>query len=239
MGSKIKVCWLSAGVSSFIAGYLERDTIDEYIYIDIEDQHPDSMRFIKDCERVLGKPVQILKSQYGSVENACRAMGYIKFGKGNAHCTGVLKKRVRKQWEYEHRDYEITYVWGFDADEKHRADVLEETMFEFKHCFPLIERGLTKQDAHGINAELGIKRPAMYDLGYNNNNCIGCVKGGMGYWNKIRVDFPEVFESRAKLERELNSKCLKECFLDELDPKRGRMSDEVTEECSIFCMLNL
>ena len=33
-------------------------------------------------------------------------------------------------------------------------------------------------------------------MGYNNNNCIGCIKGGMGYWNKIRVDFPEVFEKR-------------------------------------------
>ena len=46
----MKVCWLSAGVSSFIAGYLVRDTVDRFIYIDIDDQHPDSMRFIKDCE---------------------------------------------------------------------------------------------------------------------------------------------------------------------------------------------
>lgn len=30
----IKVCWLSAGVSSFIAGYLEKDNIDKFIYIE-------------------------------------------------------------------------------------------------------------------------------------------------------------------------------------------------------------
>ena len=77
----------------------------------------------------------------------------------------------------------------------------------------------------------------MYDLGYNNNNCVGCVKGGMGYWNKIRVDFPEVFESRARLERELDNKILKECFLDELEEGRGRMSEEIMEDCSIFCMM--
>lgn len=236
---KLKVCWLSAGVSSFIAGYLERDTIDKFIYIDIEDQHPDSMRFIKDCERILGKEIEILKSPYGSVENAIRACGLIRMTNGFAPCTAWLKKQVRKKWEWEHKDYELTYVWGFDVEEKHRAERLTETMIEFSHCFPLIERGLTKSDAHGINAELGVKRPLMYDLGYNNNNCIGCVKGGMGYWNKIRVDFPKVFESRAKLERELNSRCLKECYLDELDPKRGRMSDEVTQDCSIFCMLNI
>lgn len=49
---KKKVCWLSAGVSSFIAGYLAEE-VDEFIYIDVEDQHPDSMRFIKDCEQFL------------------------------------------------------------------------------------------------------------------------------------------------------------------------------------------
>lgn len=237
--NKLKVCWLSAGVSSFIAGYLERETIDKFIYIDIEDQHPDSMRFIKDCEIVLGKEVEILKSPYGSVENAIRACGIVRMANGFAPCTAWLKKRVRKEWEYEHKNYDLTYVWGMDAEEKHRADRLKETMFEFAHCFPLIERGLTKNDAHGISAELGVKRPLMYDLGYNNNNCIGCVKGGMGYWNKIRIDFPEVFESRAKMEREINSHCLKECFLDELDPNRGRMSDEITQDCSIFCMLNI
>lgn len=237
---KLKVCWMSAGVSSFIAGYLEKDTIDKFIYIDIDDQHPDSMRFIKDCERVLGKEVEILKSPYGSVENAIRAFGHIRMSQtGFAPCTAWLKKRVRKEWEYEHREYDIAYVWGMDIDEKRRADNLEETMIEFQHCFPLIERELTKQEVHGMCASLGIKRPLMYDLGYNNNNCIGCVKGGMGYWNKIRVDFPEVFESRAKLERELNSRCLKECFLDELEPTRGRMSDEISTECDIFCMLNI
>ena len=240
MSKKLTVAWMSAGVSSFIAAYLMRDEIDKFVYIDIDDQHPDSMRFIKDCEKLLGKEVEILKSPYGSVENACRACGEMRIAKsGFAPCTAWLKKRVRKEGEFEHRDYELCYVWGMDCNEKHRAEVLKETMFEFEHRFPLIERNLTKADAHGMSSMLGIKRPLMYDLGYNNNNCIGCVKGGMGYWNKIRVDFPEVFERRAKLERELDSRCLKECFLDELEPNRGRMSDEIMEDCSIFCLLNL
>ena len=206
------MCWISAGVSSFIAGYLERDTIDKYIYIDIDDQHPDSMRFIKDCEKVLGKKVEILKSPYGSVENAVKAFGYFRVVRtGFAPCTAWLKKRVRKEWEQAHTYYGITYVWGMDWNEKHRADSLVDTMTDFEHCFPLIDRCLTKEQAHGMCERLGVKRPLMYDLGYNNNNCIGCVKGGMGYWNKIRVDFPEVFERRAKLERELNGKIIKEC----------------------------
>ena len=45
---KLKICWVSAGISSFMAGYLAGD-VDEWIYIDIADQQEDSIRFIKDC----------------------------------------------------------------------------------------------------------------------------------------------------------------------------------------------
>ena len=38
----------------------------------------------------------------------------------------------------------------------------------------------------------GLRLPEMYRLGYANANCVGCVKGGAGYWNKIRRDFPEL-----------------------------------------------
>jgi hypothetical protein len=79
----------------------------------------------------------------------------------------------------------------------------------------------------------------MYDLGYKNNNCVGCVKGGMGYWNKIRVDFPEVFKKRAELERLIGASCINGIYLDELSPDRGRIEDEIMEECSIFCQLHL
>lgn len=238
MDKELKVCWISAGVSSFIAGYLERESIDKFIYIDIEDQHPDSIRFIKDCEKYLGKKIEILISQYKNVENCIRTAGVITVNR-YASCTNWLKKRVRKEWELQHCEYDITYVWGFDVEEKHRAARLNETMIEFKHQYPLIDRQLTKADAHGLCDRLGIKRPAMYDFGYSNNNCIGCIKGGIGYWNKIRVDFPEVFEKRAKLERDIGYSILKDSFLDELDPARGRMSEDIPQDCSIFCMLNL
>ena len=240
---KLKVCWISAGVSSFVAGYIVRDTVDEFIYIDIADQHPDSLRFIKDCEKALGKPIQILKSEeYRSVENCIRTYGHVgNLKTGFYPCTNWLKKRVRKKWEYEHRGFDITYVWGMDLNEKHRAEKLLDGMPDFEHEFPLIDHELSKEDAHGICAMVGIKRPLMYDLGYSNNNCIGCVKGKKGYWNKIRVDFPEVFSARAKMEREIGNTIMKDdngaVFLDELDPNAGRMPDEIMDDCSIFCQI--
>lgn len=235
----MKVCWLSAGVSSFVAGYLAED-VDKYIYIDIADQHPDSMRFIKDCEGVLGKPIEILRStEYNSVEDCVRAFGgFRNVWSFFSPCTNWLKKRVRKEWEWRHKDIEkIIYVWGMDYTEKHRADRIIESMPQFEHEFPLIDKGLTKQEAHGICSTLGIKRPVMYDMGYSNNNCIGCVKGGKGYWNKIRQDFPDVFAGRAKLERDMGQSILNGVFLDELDPTAGRQAEEIMDECDIACML--
>lgn len=229
----LKICWLSAGVSSFIAGYLA-ENVDEFIYIDVDNQHPDSMRFIKDCEMVLGKTITILKSPYGSVQNVISTFRYVN-GVAGAKCTEVLKKRVRKKWEDAHKDCDLTYVWGFDFKETQRANNLVEAMPQQKHEFPLIDRQITKAEAHGILERLGVRRPIMYDMGYPNNNCIGCVKGGMGYWNRIRIDFPETFERMAKLEREINHSCINGVFLDELDPKRGRMSQEIMPECDILC----
>lgn len=232
----MKVVWLSAGVSSFVAGYLA-DNVDEYIYIDIEDQHPDSMRFIRDCEKILGKQVTILSSPYYSnVEQVCLSVRYVN-GVHGAPCTRALKKQVRKRWELGHMTDDLTYVWGMDCNEKRRAERIIEGFPQVKHEFPLIDKGFTKEDAHGICRQLGIRRPVMYDLGYNNNNCIGCVKGGAGYWNKIRQDFPNVFEARARMERDIGHSILKDCFLDELPLDKGRMSEEIMDECSILCQL--
>lgn len=64
----------------------------------------------------------------------------------------------------------------------------------------------------------------------------------MGYWNHIRKDFPEVFESRAKLEREVGYSILKDgkgnpVYLDELEPNRGNMNTEIFPDCGIMCYL--
>ena len=115
-------------------------------------------------------------------------------------------------------------------------------MSQFNHEFPLIDKKLTKEEVHGLfERTFDFARPKMYELGYSNNNCIGCVKGGMGYWNRIRKDFPGVFESRAKLERLVGQSMLKDkngpVYLDELDPNRGDMNTEIMPDCGIMCYL--
>lgn len=232
------ISWFSAGVSSFVASYVIREELDRIVYIHIDDQHPDTLRFLHDAEPLLGRQIEILQHEkYRTVEEVARKNGYLNTVWG-ARCTQWLKKKVRLDWE-NGLDEVPTYVWGYDASEAGRADRLLAAAPEYRHRFPLIEQGLTKADCHGIAAELGLKRPAMYDLGYNNNNCIGCVKGGMGYWNRIRVDFPDVFTARAKLERDLGSSCINGTYLDELEPTRGTFSEDVPDDCSLMCQITI
>lgn len=230
------VSWFSSGVSSFIASYLVKEKIDKILYIHIDDQHEDSLRFKNDCELAIGNEFEMLQSRYKSVSEVIQTFRYIN-GPYGAKCTDILKKRVRKEWEHGRKN--LTYIWGFDWEERHRAKRLLETMPQYEHKFPLIERQLKKEDCHGILYELGIKRPSMYDIGYRNNNCKGCVKGGMGYWNRIRKDFPEVFKERAMQEREIGATCIKGIYLDELDPEAGRLEEEIMQDCSILCQLNV
>lgn len=225
------VCWLSAGVSSAVALLLYK--ADVVIYIDIDDQHADSFRFCRQVCAKAGTPLFIIRSPYGSVDRVCRSHRYVN-GPAGAKCTTVLKRAVRKTWESDNRG-PLAYIWGMDWSEKQRVDRIADSMPEVDHIFPLVDRGMSKADAHAFLKLKGIKRPVMYDLGYQNNNCIGCVKGGMGYWNKIRVDFPDIFARRAAMERSIGRSCIKGLFLDTLSPLAGKLQAPISEECGIAC----
>ena len=234
----MNICWLSAGVSSFISAYLLKNELDKVIYIHIDDQEPDTLRFIKDCEKALRMEIEIIQSKdFKTVEEVCRKYKYIN-GVYGAKCTTILKKKVREIWEQENLTEKPTYC-GDPIKLDQIPERILKNVIEANHRFPLIEKGLTKEDCHAMLKQLGIKRPKMYELGYHNNNCVGCVKGGKGYWNKIRKDFPEVFDKRAKLEREIGASCINGVFLDELDPDAGRNQVEILEECSLLCQLVL
>lgn len=237
MNDVITVSWFSAGVSSAVATWLETERVQRIIYTHIDDQHEDTGRFIKDCEAWWGRPVEIIQDELKTVEAACMQRQFVN-GPGGASCTRMLKRELRKQWESHAQFFNhFRYVWGYDKDEQRRADDILDAMPEHEHLFPLIERGISKEEAHAILQAHGIRRPAMYDLGYPNNNCIGCVKGGKGYWNKIRVDFPAVFAKRAAMERAIGGSCINGTYLDELDPEAGRDAGPIVPECGAACEL--
>jgi hypothetical protein len=131
-------------------------------------------------------------------------------------------------------------VFGYTAEESHRADRFRHENPGIELITPLIDRGLTHADCLALIERAGIELPVMYRLGFGHNNCIGCPKGGMGYWNRIRRHFPDTFDRMAHLERDighaLNTDTDGPVWLDQLDPDRGS-DDEPSIECSLLCAL--
>lgn len=244
------LAWWSAGVTSAVACKMALEMYDnvKLYYIKINTAHPDNERFKADCEKWYACKIETLQSKdFKDQFEVIEKTGAINTPTG-APCTLNLKKNVRFDFERLHEINLfnscgiLNQVWGFEYDKEqiNRAIRHGQQYPGTKPLFPLIEKGITKENCAGYLMSVGIELPLMYKLGYNNNNCIGCVKGGMGYWNKIRVDFPPVFNRMAKLERQIGYSCLhneKEgnIWLDTLDPNRGRMSKEIMPNCGMVC----
>jgi hypothetical protein len=232
------VCWFSCGAASAVATKLAIADNNGKLpliiaYTEVLEEHPDNKRFLADCEKWFGQEVLILgndrykRSIFETFKTSAMNI------RGSAPCTQKLKKQVRLKFE----QVNDRQVFGYTVEEQQRYDRFIDVNNDVDIWVPLIEKGLTKEDCLGMLKNAGIELPEMYRLGYHNNNCIGCVKGGMGYWNKIRVDFPEHFDRMAKLERFKKQTIFKDRYLDELKDSDGNYPAEPKVECSIFCQM--
>jgi 3'-phosphoadenosine 5'-phosphosulfate sulfotransferase (PAPS reductase)/FAD synthetase len=231
------VVWFSCGAASTTAASIVlKDHPDAILaYCDTGSEHPDNSRFLADVERWLGVKVLVLKSEkYRDVWQVFKERRYLSGPKG-ALCTTEMKKIPR----FAFQQPDDIQVFGYVAGEEKRAARFREQNFDVDMRAPLIDAGITKADCLETIRRAGIEIPAMYKMGYRNNNCIGCVKGGAGYWNKIRRDFPDVFARMAAQERELNASILRKkgerLFLDVLPPKMGRYETEPDITCGLLC----
>lgn len=242
MTNRRVLVWFSCGAASAVAAKL---TLDKYpnaeiLYCDtLAYEHPDNRRFLTDVENWIGKQIILLKSdEYKDIYDVFDKTGWL-VGPGGARCTTELKKVVRKKYQKP----DDTHVFGLTFDEQKRIRTFKQNNPELQYYWVLDEHKITKTQCYSILQKANIRLPAMYLLGYNNNNCIGCVKGGAGYWNKIRKDFPEIFDKMAKQERKMNIAINKRyengsrirVFLDELDPNAGRGVKEPDIECGPQC----
>lgn len=235
MSNQRILVWFSAGAASAVAAKLALKAANgrEVViaYTEPGSEHPDNQRFIADCERWLGQSVVRLKSsRYADTWQVWEERRYLN-GPAGALCTTEMKKAQR----FAFQQPDDLQVFGYTIEEKKRADRFRANNFDVALWCPLIDEGLRKSDCLALIERAGIALPAMYRLGYRNNNCIGCVKGGAGYWNKIRRDFPAVFDRMAALERDIGASCINGKFLDMLRPDEGRHQEEPDMDCSLLC----
>lgn len=210
------VCWFSHGIASTVATKLTilannklkkpKKLVVADIYL--EEEHKDNIRFYSEVKEWLLEdltPEEVSHIEFttlknekyqGSVDNVINTSRYMS-GIYGAMCTSVLKKEVRYEWQQPND----VHVFGMTVEEQNRIDRLLDGESDILVFAPLIEQGLTKIDCFDWFSSSNIKPPIMYELGFNNNNCKGCLKaGGAGYWNLTRKLFKDLFDERARQE---------------------------------------
>ena len=231
--------WFSCGAASAVAA---KQAIDRYsgsrevvvVCCDTRaSEHDDNYRFSAEVEAWLGQPIiYIINDKYGTVDDVFKRERYMSGPRG-ARCTVELKKIPR--FGFQRAD--DVHVFGFTFDERKRVRSFTMRNPELSLKWILVETATTKADCYDIVARAGIALPVMYGLGFDNNNCPGCVKASSPwYWDMIRTHFPKVFKRRCVQSRALGVRLVEikhhvRIFLDELPPgpfkkrrKKERMS---------------
>lgn len=237
-----KIVWFSCGAASAVVAKIavKKDPDTLVAYCDTNSEHPDNKRFLRDVETWIDKEIIILKSdKYQDIWDVFEKKRYLSGIRG-APCTVALKSSLRQRFQKPND----THSFGFTSEEIPRATRFEYNNPELETYWPLIEHYIDKNTCLGTIKDAGIEIPAMYKLGYPNNNCIGCVKASsLGYWNKIKIDFPDVFNRMAKIERKLKATINKSrkggkvtrVYLDELTPDMGRGLKLPDISCGLLC----
>lgn len=203
------IAWWSGGVTSAVTCKI---CIDLYgvenvrvIFIDTKNEHEDTARFKVDCEKWYNIDIETIScigEKYDNIQEVWEHYLSLNIAHG-AICSSELKRDVRKKWErknkYKHQ------AFGFDVDEVNRAKGITKNHSHTNPIFPLLMYGYNKKQCIGIVEDAGIELPIMYQLGFHNNNCFGtgCVQGGIGYWQKMKIDFPDKFDKMAEMEHKL------------------------------------
>lgn len=244
MDIKRVLCQFSCGATSAVATKLALAKYQhkcEVIALNayVANEHEDNRRFAADCEQWFGLPLTVLRDEKynATTTEVFKRERYMKGPRG-APCTKLLKRKLLMAIEQPGD----LIVLGYDAAEEDRLIGFQERNPDRPVWAPLIEAGLTKEDCKAMIERAGIELPLMYRLGYDNANCIGCVKGGKGYWRAIREDFPEQFEELAAIEQSIGESAY--LFHDDKTNKRFSLRDlgdgpvrrnERLPSCSFFC----
>lgn len=217
------VVWFSCGAASAVAAKL---AIREYgertiiVHCDtLASEHPDNRRFFEDVQRWLGREIISIKSErYANIEEVFSYRRYMS-GIAGAPCTVEMKKIPR----FAFQQADDVHVFGYTTEELDRIIKFGKNNPELFLDWILFDKGYSKKRCLREIERAGIALPTMYQLGFENNNCLGCVKASSPrYWQRTRRHFPEVFQRRAAFSREIGAKLVRindeRIFLDELPP---------------------
>jgi 3'-phosphoadenosine 5'-phosphosulfate sulfotransferase (PAPS reductase)/FAD synthetase len=238
------ICWFSCGAASAVATKLAIKAHQggaEIIvaYCETGAEHEDNKRFMAQCEDWFGyKVTSIVSDTYKDTWDVWEKTRWLA-GINGARCTTELKVSPRLAFQ---KPTDI-HVFGYtnDRSDVDRATRLRTNYPELTIETPLITSQLDKSNCLALIKSSGIEVPKMYELGFQNNNCIPCVKAtSPAYWALVRKQFPSEFARMSKLSRELGVRLCRvkgeRKFIDEI-PEDHPVTNPIAPACDFLCHL--
>jgi 3'-phosphoadenosine 5'-phosphosulfate sulfotransferase (PAPS reductase)/FAD synthetase len=159
------------------------------VFTDVNGEHPDNYRFLAEIQYRLGSRLVKIGNDGKTIWDIMIEHRFLANSQVDL-CSRILKRESFRDWLSTHADPADTTVYlGIDWSEIHRMDRARPHWERggWTISAPLCEPPYPdKFRAQAwLDAE-GIKRPALYDLGFGHANCGGgCVKAGIGQFRKL------------------------------------------------------
>jgi len=198
MGVMRNIVALSGGESSAAVAVLIRDLAPVLYFNDTKWEHPDLYRYLADLADYLKTP--ITEDSDGRNPEELFRDNHSLANNRMPFCSRVLKAERLQKFA---RPGDQLY-FGIGVHEIHRAARIRAiyTALGINSHFPLIDKNLDAEGARKIMAETGIKRPKMYAMGFEHNNCSGgCVRQGARQWRHLLRIAPDIYGERERVER--------------------------------------
>ena len=189
----------SGGIGSAVSALIAHEKGLDYnlIFADTLIEDEDLYRFNKDIARVTGKDIVHLTDGRTpwDVYADRKWIGNTR----TAHCSTELKTKPVQEWLKHNAKESDPLVLGMEWSEKDRIDraaanwaprPVVSLLNRYKIIRPMFEPML---------ANYGIKKPRLYDQGYQHNNCGGyCCKAGLVQFERLYRTNPKRFAYHEK-----------------------------------------
>jgi hypothetical protein len=167
------------------------------VFTDVNGEHPDNYRFLAEVQYELGSRLVKIGNDGRTIWDVMIERRFLANTRVDL-CSRILKREAFQEWLGCHVEPAGTTVYlGIDWTEIHRLDKARPHWEEAGYSLgaPLCEPPyLGKHDAEAWLATAGIRRPALYDLGFAHANCGGgCVKAGISDFRKLFFADPKWF----------------------------------------------
>lgn len=183
---------ISGGMGSAITWLVAHERGLDYVpvFADTLIEDEDLYRFLSDLERATGRELVRLTDGRTpwDVYRDKRWIGNTR----TAHCSTELKTKQVEGWIDENCDPDDALVLGMDWSEQDRIDRAVKVWAPRPVVSLLNEFKVSRPEFDLILNRYRIKKPRLYAMGYEHNNCGGfCCKAGLVQFERLYRTMPE------------------------------------------------